>query len=88
MRVRLQDMIEPKMAYMTLFYGLKRNQPHNMAIVHPLAFVLRRILYAFVVLFLVGSAAFFGALLLLVTCLVFMTFVAVENHWEDSLINR
>ena len=58
-----------------------------MAIVHPLAFVLRRVLYAAVVLFFVEEAAFFGALLLLMTCFVMMVFVALETQWEDQLIN-
>ena len=87
MRIWLQGEVQQSHAYKTLFYGLKKNHPHNMAIVHPLAFVLRRVLYAAVVLFFVEEAAFFGALLLLMTCFVMMVFVALETQWEDQLIN-
>ena len=59
-----------------------------MAIVHPLAFLLRRVLYAIVILFFVEEAAFFGALLLLLTCFIMMVLVVVEAQWEDQLINR
>ena len=54
-----------------------------MAVVHPLAFLVRRVLYAFIVLFFVKTAAFYGALLLLLTCLLMMVFVLVEAQWED-----
>lgn len=58
-----------------------------MALVHPLAFLLRRVLYAFVILFFVKTAAFYGVLLLLLTCLMMMGFILVEVHWEEQLIN-
>lgn len=58
-----------------------------MAVVYPLAFVLRRILYAVVILLMVESAAFFGVLLLLATCLVMLVFVVQEVQWESQLIN-
>lgn len=74
----LADSVEPRLAYKTLFYGLKKNQSHNMAVLHPLVFVLRRVLYALVILFLVQEAAFFGVLLLLATCLIMMVFVVHE----------
>jgi hypothetical protein len=58
------------------------------AVVHPLAFVLRRVLYSIVIVFMVGDKVFFGALLLLLNCLFMLCFVASEAQWEDSLINR
>ena len=61
--------------YRTLFYGLKCNHEHNVAVVHPLAFVLRRILYALVIVFMVKQNVLFGALIMLVTCLVMIVFV-------------
>lgn len=53
MRNFLADSVQSSRAYSTLFYGLKKNQPHNMAVLHPLVFVLRRVLYAAVILFFV-----------------------------------
>ena len=56
--------------------------------VHPLAFVLRRVLYSIIIVFMVGDKVFFGALLLLLNCLFMLCFLASEAQWEDSLINR
>lgn len=87
LRVEMQEKVQPRLAYRTLFYGLKKNHAHNMAIVHPLAFLLRRVFYALIVVFLVEGAALFGAFLLLATCLVMLTFILVESPWVDQLIN-
>lgn len=87
LRNTLAGKMRPKLAYSTLFYGLKKNQVHNMAVVHPLTFVLRRVLYTVVILYFVGETALFGALLLLATCLVMMVFVVHEAQWESQLIN-
>ena len=38
--------------YRTLHYGLKRNHERNVAIVHPLMFILRRVIYALVIVFM------------------------------------
>lgn len=58
-----------------------------MAVVHPLAFALRRILYAVVILYCVEQVAFFSGLLLLATCLIMLVFVTNEEQWESKLIN-
>jgi hypothetical protein len=57
------------------------------AIVHPLSFLLRRIVYAVVIICSTEENVFFGALILLLTCTFMMTFVALEAQWEDRLIN-
>ena len=48
-RVQLQSQVQLSNSYKTLFYGLKKNDPHNVAIVQPLSFMLRRIIYAMVI---------------------------------------
>jgi cobalamin biosynthesis protein CobD/CbiB len=77
-----------RQSYKTLFYGLKKNHHHNVAIVHPLSFLLRRIIYATVITFTTEDNAFFGALILLLTCIFMMTLVVLEAQWQESLINR
>ena len=51
----LESEVQPNFVYKTLFYGLRRNHPHNVAVLHPLLFCLRRVLYAVAVIFLVGG---------------------------------
>ena len=61
---------------------------HGAAVIYPLFFVLRRLLYAFIIVFMVGEVkAFFGALMLTLTSLVMLLFVALERQWETSLLN-
>lgn len=49
--------------------------------------MLRRILYAMVIVLTTEEDSFFGALILLLTCMFMMAFVLVESQWEDTLIN-
>jgi len=66
---------------------LRLNSPHNAALVQPLAFLLRRILYSIVVVFMLNHA-YFGVILLIGTCLFFQVFVLLERPWESSIINQ
>lgn len=87
MRLALKDEVKVASAYATLFYGLKQNHEHKVAVIHPLFFVLRRVLYSIVIIFMVGYNVIFGAMLLLLSTLAMMTFVATERQWEDKFIN-
>ena len=91
-RVRHQTEVEEKMrqGYRTLFYGLKRNHPHNVAIVHPIAFILRRVIFSVIIVFLARSQlnVLFGCLILLATCIFMMLLVVLESQWDDDLINK
>ena len=73
-------------AYKTLFYGLRRNQAHNVALVHLLLFVARRILYALVIVGMHEENVFWGALLLMLSSLAMVAVLTVERQWEDMLI--
>ena len=69
--------------YSTLYYGMIKNHPHGAATVYPLLFVLRRIAYALVIVFMVdGIRPYFGALILTLTSLFVLMFIAIEAHWE------
>ena len=78
MKLKLQDEVKVNSAYETLFYGLKSNHEHNVAVIHPLFFILRRVLYSVVIIFMVGENVIFGAMLLLLSTLAMIVFVATE----------
>ena len=60
-----------------------------MAVVYPLAFILRRVLYSVVIVFMAGeNQVYFGSLLLLLSSLAMIVIVATEAPWKDSLVNR
>lgn len=50
--MRLAETVRRPERYRTLFYGLKRNHPRNVAIVHPLMFLLRRIIFALMIVYM------------------------------------
>ena len=80
--IRYETEVEKNLrpSYRTLFYGLKRNHPHNVAIVHPIVFILRRILFAVIIVFLATNflSVLFGCLMLLITCFFMILLVALE----------
>jgi len=49
-RIKLESLIEKRPQYYTLFKGLKVGHSENVAIVHPLVFLLRRLFMAFAVI--------------------------------------
>lgn len=73
--------------YETLFTGLKKNHPHQVALLHPLFFLLRRIIYAAIIIFLYRWPLFSAVALIYLTLLC-AGFVINYHHWESSLINQ
>ena len=86
-RVALESQVECNPRYKTLFYGLKKNHPRNVAVAYPIMFLLRRILYAAVILFTL-KVPFLGVITLMLACLGVLAFVLSETQWEDSIINQ
>lgn len=64
--------------YRTLFYGLKRNHEHNVAVVFPVAFLLRRILYVTVILFLL-KIPMLSLFILCFTCVGMLAYIFTER---------
>ena len=85
-RVTLEGQVSCNPRYETIFYGLKKNHPHNVALVHPMFFLLRRIIYAAIIIFLY-SRPFFASLALMVLSFGILGYVICEKQWEVSLIN-
>ena len=52
LRIKLEEGVRLNPVFRTLYYGLKRNHPHNGAVIHPLAYLIRRILFACAIVFL------------------------------------
>ena len=75
--VKLESEVKVSQRYETLFYGLRRNHPHNATVLYPLAFLLRRIAFAVIVLFCI-SIPMIGAYLLCWFCIATLAYVIVE----------
>lgn len=86
-RLELESLVQVNPRYKTLFYGLKRNHPHSAAVVHPLLFMLRRLVYAAIAIFCL-SVPIVGVFILSLTCVIMLGYVLVEQQWEDQLIAR
>lgn len=74
--------------YKTLFYGLKRNHPLNASIVHPLLFLLRRILYSIVVTCIAGHRMLLSAYLMLFATFTMLLLATTALPWIESRINQ
>ena len=88
LRAKLEASTHVNPYYRTLYYGLRRNHEHGASTMYPLLFVLRRIVYSLVIVFMIdGNKPFFGTLILTLTCLVMQMFLAVETQWESRKLN-
>jgi hypothetical protein len=74
----LEQVVEVSDRYRTLFYGLKRNHPNRAAIVYPLVFLIRRIIYSALVVFL-AELPVVGAYILCIICVMMIAYVIVEQ---------
>lgn len=89
MRLELEDEVFVNPAYKTLFYGLKKNHPHNVAVIQPFMFLLRRVLYTFVLIYMANeSYMIYGVILLLMTCFANLLFITLETPWQEKIINQ
>ena len=86
-RVYLESRVVLNPRYSTIFYGLKKNHPHNVALVHPITFLLRRIVYSAIIIFMF-HLPFFASLVLLILSLGFLMYVILERQWQDNLIHQ
>ena len=80
------ELIMKPVRFKTLYYGLKLNHPRNVALVHPVMFSIRRIIYALSIV-LLAQYALFGVWILLVGTLFMLAFAITEWPWNDVVIN-
>ena len=87
-RVELESEVEINPAYRTLYYGLRMNHVHHASTIYPILFIMRRILYSLIIVYMVGEVkAFFGAFMLTLTSLTEAVFVAIEAPWKLPMFN-
>ena len=86
LRVKVADRVKANQSYRTLFYGLKPNQERSSAIVHPFMFLLRRVIYAIVIVCLVETYLW-GVFVVMFSCLCMLAFALTEFQWKDRIIN-
>ena len=86
-RVKLQDEVDCNPRYKTLFYGLKKNHPQNVAVVYPTLFLVRRVIYVVCILFLT-QLPYIAVVIMMLTCLAMLALVFTTSQWEDLIINQ
>lgn len=84
--MKFQDRMKTPQSYRTLFFGLRRNHERNVAVVHPLMFLMRRVIYALVIVFL-DNVMWWGVFLVMLSCLVMLSYACTEWQWKDRIIN-
>jgi len=84
-RIQLEDKAVTNKRFKTLFNGLKRNHEHNAGVVYPVIFVIRRLAYAFTLVFLY-EWPYLATLSLMILTLFVLAYILVERPWEFSLI--
>ena len=82
----IEKTVNVPLRYKTLYNGLKLNHERNVAVVHPLAYLSRRLLLAIIVVFM-GSVRHTGLFLFIGCTLAMLAYVCIEHQWTDSLIN-
>ena len=83
LRLSIEDSVQVPTRYATLFSGLKLNTAHNSAVMEPLVFLIRRFLYAMVIV-LLGHKPQVALMLLIALSVVVLAFTVAEKPWKDS----
>lgn len=86
-RLKIESRVPENQKFKTLHYGLKPNHERNVALIHPLMFLTRRIVYALVIVFM-SEVMFFGALIVMLSCLAMLVYALHEWQWKDRIINQ
>lgn len=81
----LQSTIKICVRFKTLFYGLRLNHPHSAHIVHPLVFLVRRVIYSAIVIFML-TIPLIAAYLLCMMSLFLIAFTIIEKQWNDQMM--
>ena len=86
LRVAISSSCECNPIYKTLFFGLKKNHPKNLALVYPMIYLLRRILFTLLILF--GSELpFMSVVIMMLGCVAMLALVHSEQPWDETIIN-
>ena len=66
--------------YKTLYYGLKRNSPHNVALIHPIMFLTRRIIFAGCIVFM-DEVPLWSSFIFMFMTLTMLGYAICEKQW-------
>lgn len=83
LRLRLEDLVDLNQRYKTIFEGLKMNTAHNSAVIQPLSFMLRRIFYAALIVFMPHEPQV-AMITLLSASVLMLAFAVHEKPWKDT----
>lgn len=86
MKVQLESSARVPVSYQTLFFGLKRNHASNVAVVHPIIFLLRRVILASVIVFMDKVHAW-GVLIVMACTLTMLGYVLTLSQWREKSVN-
>ena len=81
LRLEIEGFVKVNCRYSTLYEGLKLNTARNSAISQPLAFMLRRFIYAVVIVFM-QSAPQVGILVMIAVSTLMLNFTIFEQPWK------
>lgn len=74
--------------YKTLFLGLKLNHPKNATIVHPILFLVRRLIFAMTIVFMRSlSSSLWCLLVTMAHTLLMLAYTWNERQWKDPTLN-
>lgn len=76
-------MVQTSPRYETIFSGLKLNTAHNSAVMEPLSFMIRRIIYAALIVF-TPHLPQVATLALTSICVVMMVYSCNEKQWKEQ----
>ena len=82
LRLRLEALVDVNQRYSTIFEGLKLNTAHNSAVMQPISFLLRRVFYAALIVFMPHMPQV-SMIALMSACILMLAFSLQEKQWKD-----
>ena len=86
LRVSFERRSTPSRRSKTLHFGLHENHVRNVAIIHPLMFLFRRLIYALVIIFM-NDVIIWPVFIVMGSCLAMLAYALSEHQWKDRAIN-
>ena len=86
LKLRLEDLIVNNPRFATLFSGLKLNAEHNSAVIEPLLFLTRRLVYAIAIVYMQHSPQVMTAIMMSMSLIV-LVFTVYERPWKEAEMN-
>lgn len=74
----MEDFVKVPFRYKTLFDGLKLNHSRNVAVVHPIVFLMRRVLLALIIVYM-NTVRFAGLFMFIGFTLFVLAYTAMEH---------